>query len=257
MLFRWIGLLSVTAVCAANATLDFQVALEPFKDNTIFSDQAAVTELSNGAGDFLFAGNTANGIDVTRRALLAFDLTGIPANAVITDAQIRLRSTREAVSTVASDFSLSRITADWGEGSSDATGQEGRGAAATTGDATWQHQFFDQAFWSVVGGDFVTTPSAIVRIDGLGFYTFSGQGLIDDVQQFVDDPATNFGWILRGDETREFTARQFGSRNDPDTGPRLSISYSVIPEPDIGVLLILGGGVLLCLRWRSRILRGA
>ena len=37
---------------------------------------------------------------------------------------------------------LHRILADWGEGTSHADGEEGKGAAATTGDATWSHRLW-------------------------------------------------------------------------------------------------------------------
>ena len=133
-------------------------------------------------------------------------------------------------------------------------GEEGRGAGAQAGDATWRHAFFSNTFWSAQGGDFDTNPSSMQFIDSLGLFIFSGQGLIDDAQFFLDNPSQNFGWMLRGDETRIFTARQFGGRNDSDTGPVLNITYSVIPEPGAWALLVFGGlGLGARAWWRRRI----
>ena len=252
-----LALLVLSCLGAGLARADFSTSLQimPVKDNTIFSDSTAITDLSNGAGNFLFAGNTVAGTNFTRRALMAFDLSGVPPGAVITDASLRMRVTREGGGTVPSTFSLHRVAQDWGEGASAASGEEGRGARAEANDATWQHSFYDQAFWSVLGGDFLATPSAQLQIDGLGFYTFSGQGLIDDLQFFLAQPQANFGWLLRDTETEVFTARQFGSRNDTDIGPLLSLSYS-IPEP--GVLgLLLSGSLLLGLRAAYRATRSS
>jgi len=48
---------------------------------------------------------------------------------------------------------LHKLLADWGEGTSQATGEEGQGAPATPNDATWRHRFFDTIFWTNEGGD--------------------------------------------------------------------------------------------------------
>src|SRR5437870_4427463 len=57
-------------------------------DNTIYQDN---TDNSNGAGQNLFAGNTgATSGNSPRRALLKFDLSTIPAGALVTSASLSL-----------------------------------------------------------------------------------------------------------------------------------------------------------------------
>jgi hypothetical protein len=62
-------------------------------------------------------------------------------------------------------------------------------------------------------------------------YTWSGQGLINDVQSWVANPAQNFGWILVGEEVAAGSAKRFRAREFPDalTVPKLTVTY--LPNP--------------------------
>src|SRR5687768_908728 len=118
------------------------VVIAPAKDNTLYESPAGT--LSNGAGDFLFAGQTGptDGVNI-RRGLLAFDVAAsIPAGAMVTNVSLTLFVTRVAAGGFNRQVSLSRVTGDWGEASSRAPSPEGSGGTALTGDATWRHQFF-------------------------------------------------------------------------------------------------------------------
>ena len=54
----------------------------PSKDNTLY--ESATGDLSNGAGDLLFAGRTNPTTDIIQRAVLAFDVAGqVPLGTVI------------------------------------------------------------------------------------------------------------------------------------------------------------------------------
>jgi hypothetical protein len=65
-------------------------------------------------------------------------------------------------------------------------------------------------------------------VAGTGTYTwYSTQQLADDVRDWRASPSTNFGWILRGDEGSQQTAKRFVSRNSATNGPRLQIFYSI------------------------------
>src|SRR3989304_777651 len=94
--------------------------------------------------------------------------------------------------------SLRPLLANWGEGTSNADQQEGAGAASTPGDATWIHTFYNTAFWSTAGGDFSSAASAATTVGGTGQYSWSSAGMVADVQAWLDNPATNFGWIVMG-----------------------------------------------------------
>jgi hypothetical protein len=206
------------------------VTLEPSKDNTLYEDEAG--SLSNGSGRHLFAGRVfsrAGGF--ARRALIAFDVgTALPAGAMITSAELRLTMSRSIVD--AEDVSLHRVLADWGEGDSQASSEEGGGGPAADGDATWIHTFFDSggegAKWTSAGGDFEPASSATTPVGFAGIYTWgSTAAMVADVQAWLDQPQANFGWILIGNETFYPTAKRFDSRENEDAAvrPHLVIEY--------------------------------
>ncbi len=191
------------------------------QDNTLY--ESSTGSLSNGAGDHIFAGSTATG--EIRRALLAFDVAGsIPSGARILGATLTLHVTR----TIAGpeDVSLHRLLAAWGEGTSHAFGQEGAGAPATPGDATWIHTFYPGLFWALPGGDYAGTASATTSVGFTGPFTWTSTRVVADVQEWLDAPAANFGWIVIGQEQGIATTKRFGSRNGtPVLRPTLTITY--------------------------------
>lgn len=222
------------------------VTIVATQDNTIYSEPASEATLSNGAGDFLYAGNTgpANPGD-TRRALVAFDVADqVPVGAVITSVSLSLSVSRVPPGGLSPvTFTLFAVTAPWGEGTSDAGTPGGAGAAATTGDATWRHNFYDTSFWITEGGDFDSTPSATFAIGSEGVYSVESAGMVADVQAWVDDPTEDFGWIIIGDELNPQTARRFDSRDqsgNPEGFPMVTVEYAVIPEADSLQLLACG-----------------
>lgn len=200
------------------------VELVAARDNTLF--QSSVGGTSNGAGEGLFAGKTNN--NVLRRALVQFDIaSAVPDGATIESVELTLSVTRTV--TQIQPFSVHRVTADWGEGSSDASANEGRGANATSGDVTWTHTFSPDQTWQTQGGDFVTTASGQVNAQGNGDYTWpSSSALVADVQSWVENPGLNFGWVVVGDEVEVKSAKRFGSRehNDASKRPMLVITFT-------------------------------
>jgi hypothetical protein len=198
--------------------------LDPVRDNTLYENPDGA--FSNGAGDHLFAG--ANGRGERRRAVLAFDVgAAVPPGATITDVRLTLHMSRTI--TGEQTVAVHRARSAWGEGTSDAFGEEGSGDTSTPGDATWIHTYFETAFWMTAGGDFESAPSATLGVAGPGFYTWgSTPALVSDVQAWVDDPSSDFGWIVLGPE-EPLSAKRFDSREiaDPVLRPVLEIVYSV------------------------------
>ncbi len=216
----WLATVALAAM-TSTATAG-TVVLEPSKDNTLY--ESVTGALSNGAGVRMFAGRTNTGL--LRRALMAFDLSSIPPDSVITDVSLQLTMTRTVAGDT--DAALHRVTADWGEGTSDASGLEGEGAASTTGDATWIHTSFSTGFWSSAGGDFVASSSATQTVGAVGTYTWSSSGMVSDVQAWYDTPSSNFGWVLLGDETGgNQTAKRFDTRERPvpENRPLLTVTF--------------------------------
>ncbi len=220
------------------------VLLGASKDNTLINNSEG--SFSNGAGS-LFAGLTGNAGPGALRVVLAFDsVSDIPVGSVITDVELTLNVLQAGPGSGSDSFSLHRLEQDWGEGTSSSSG--GAGVASTPGDATWIHTFFESSTWANPGGDFHSTPSAVEIIVGTGPVSWDTTSeLVADVQNWVNNPGTNFGWILIGDESADKSAREFNSRDFSSNAPQLSVTFTPIPEPHSLALAMLGslGGLLL------------
>ena len=217
--------------------------LEASKDNTIFSDNNSA---SNGSGTALFAGRVQQ-VNRSRRALLAFPVgpPDIPEGATIDSVTLTLRVNQSRAS--ATDFSLHKLTSDWGEGASTAGGigqSLGQGGQAQTGDATWNRTFFNTQSWNSVGGDFVAVLSATASVgDPNTTSSWMSARMAADVQDWLDNPGTNFGWILIGPENSQ-SIKWFDSReaSNMNNRPMLLVEFtpSGFVDPFEGV--DLGGG---------------
>ncbi len=199
------------------------VVLAASKDNTLYEHFAG--SLSNGAGSHFFVGQTGQQRAV--RGVLEFDIAGaLPAGATVQTAMLTLVMSRTRPRIVITHtISLHPLLDEWGEGTSNASSGEGRGATSTPGDATWIHSMFNTSFWASAGGDFSATPSASTDVTGLGSYSWASPELAADVQLFLDDPAQNHGWAVIGNEST-FVAKRFNSRESGSTGPMLTIEFA-------------------------------
>ena len=260
----WLGVSMVAALVAS--PLSAQFATPADRDNTLFEElvqqEGCSASTSNGAGQYLFSGFTNNGTE--RRAVLHFDVSSIPAGSTIVAATVTLHQNRVAGGSSPSDlFGLRRITADWGEGTSDGGTSEGGGGPATPNDATWCERFYQVAQWANLGGDFISPASATIAVGTTSPASYvwgPTAGLAADVQGWVDAPASNFGWILIQDlvsppplgepEGAVGTARRFDSREGTAAvQPRLEVTYLQPPTVEVPTLsnwgLVLLAGVLL------------
>jgi len=226
--YRYIHALAAVAVAfSTSASYSDVVILDASKDNTLYEQING--SLSNGAGDYIFAGRTAIG-GIIRRGLIAFDIAGsVPKGAIINSVSLDLHMSTTIVGPQAT--SLHRTFIDWGEGASDAPGGEGAGAPAQPDDATWLHTFFAKDFWTAVGGDFDIAASATTMVGGIGFYNWNSTQMISDVQMWLDNPGSDFGWTIVGNEDTFPTAKKFCSRTspiaNPDQRPVLTIDYTL------------------------------
>jgi hypothetical protein len=236
------------------------LSLTPLRDTTIFADS---NDTASSAGVYAFVGNTASG--QPRRALFVFDFADVPAGSQVVSASFSISVDRAAGGEQA--MTLHRLLADWGTGGSDAS-TNGGGTLALPGDATWSHRFFGDATrqWRngdgepAPGGWFVATPSATTVVGGPDRYTWSsvagstGPSLVTDVQAWLDAPATNFGWILVGDETVSRTAKRFGASeiSVESLRPTLTLEIVPIPEPTTYAMMFAGLALLSIARQRSR-----
>ncbi len=213
-----------TAISSADGAM---VSIAPTMDNTIYEEPLFNGDLrSNGKGSYIFAGNTAG--NDSRRALLHFDVaSAVPEGAVIQSVSLQLRMSMTIAGPT--DVSLHRADASWGEGESKNDITSGQGIAAQSGDATWEHRFFDTFSWQMDGGDFAGIPSATTSVGGTGFYTWGGDRLLADITAWLGDPSSNFGWILIGNEFSATTAKRFDSKDHATEAnrPKLTIVFEI------------------------------
>lgn len=238
-------------ISAAAATIE----LTPIQDNTLYEVPSrtpdGLGDLSNGAGSYLFAGRILNG--ELRRALIAFDIAGsLPAGATISEVAVTLQMSKTIAG--ATPVGLHRLLADWGEGDSQAGGEEGAGAPAQSGDATWNHTFFPTSLWMAPGGDFVGSPSSSSSVAGEGSYSWpSTPELVADVQSWLDSPSTNFGWLVVGSESSPPTAKRFNSRENDSGEPTLSITYQApVPSTPLWLWIAMVASLAAVGVWRLR-----
>ena len=220
--------ITLSFTTATRSATAITVQLSAAKDNTLFENASG--GLSNGNGVGLFAGRTAQFANTLRRALIMFDVAAsVPESATINSATLTLNVTAAASGTPRT-VELRRLTTDWGESTSTALGGGGCGTAAANGDATWIHSFSPDTAWTNEGGDFSAVPSASSQVGTNGTYDWASTQLTADVQDMLGSPASNFGWLILGDESETRTAHRYGSR-ESSTPPVLTIDYELDADP--------------------------
>jgi hypothetical protein len=221
---------TITSISLALASLAIptlahasEVTLNPSQDATLCETSDGSTGL--GKGD-LWAGKNNMLSNTLRRALIQFDVSGIPSTATITSVQVKLYLVRTGDST-SHTYSLHPVSDSWGEGNSGTTMTNGC-VSAVSNDSTWLHRFYSGTTWTSSGGDFgAASQTASIGTTLNQYYTFSSNSsLVADVQGWVSGSTTNNGWILIGDESTAQTARRFNSREEASNQPELIVDYT-------------------------------
>lgn len=282
---RMIACLSLVLAAGAQPMLAQAdtVTLQAWHDATIFenafqSGGNGATN-SNGAGPGMFAGSNSN--QSPRRGLLSFDVSSIPTGATITSAQVQLTVGQIAGSggsgtggdQITRTIDLYKLNTDWGEGTTGNTatmiGGTGQGFPANPGDATWTANKLGTSLWTTPGalGNTNGVASASTQIQG-GLATGGAQNqtftwgtnaqLVADVQSWLANPLSNFGWLIKNvDEVdnpatpavnegfqtfRSFYTKE-GEALGLGTGPRLLLEYSLAPVPVPAAVWLFGSGI--------------
>ena len=103
----------------------------------------------------------------------------------------------------------------------------GQGAIAAGGGATWINRTTPGTAWTTIGGQFSGVDSASLTVtDVFSNYTWPLSSA--EVEDMLDNPATNFGWILRGDESAAATVKWFASREFTTASqrPKLIVDFT-------------------------------
>jgi hypothetical protein len=112
---------------------------------------------------------------------------------------------------------------------------------------TWNFRFFGDptSRWNTPGGDFDHSIRASQIMGGTGAFTWSGPGMVEDVQGWLDGSLENCGWMLTSDlEFLTTVARRFASRENGNASfrPTLMVDYT-IPAPASALVLGLVAGM--------------
>jgi hypothetical protein len=198
----WFFLL--TGICGFSVRAE-DIFISAVADSFIISSLA-----SNNVGALTNTAAGVSGTDSIRRGLYRFDIGCIPSGSTITSATFRLDVVGTPLfAAVDADFDLSLVTAEWSEGSKIGIS----GSLASAGEVTWLSRQHDVALWATPGGDFAGAPSAVTFVSVTGSYAWTSAQLAADVQGWIDNPASNAGWLLKTQaEGTQRTARRFGSR---------------------------------------------
>lgn len=188
--------------------------------------------LNFGTGTTLSAGFDT-GSSSNRRALIKFDLSSIPANAIISSAILTLNCSSELAATD-TNFSLNQSLVQWYEGT-----HNGSAPGAGEDGSTWNLRNANGSVaWGAAGGlagtDYASSPSATTLVTGTGFFSWN---LTSDVQKFFNGTLANNGWwILSAIESVSMGQKQFDSSGNatPANRPKLVITYQIIQATAAG-----------------------
>ncbi len=189
-----------------------------------------------------------DGAGGVRRGLLRFEPGSIPAGATVTSAVLRLTVVRAPVfAPVNSNFQLHRVLADWVGGAQGGNS----GSLAAEGEVTWNSRLHSIGSWTVpgAGSDTETAPSATRFVGSApgATYDWSGASVVRDVQDWLDEPDSNCGWLLRSDdEASPRTARAFAALENGNNFATLEVGF--IPRlnvpPTVAITSPTNGAVL-------------
>jgi hypothetical protein len=224
------AIIATVLIASARPIAAATVSLTPAADTSLME----LTPFNNmGAVESLAAGVTGHG--TVARALFRFDLASqVPANATVTDVELRLPVVRQSATVEGGTFGLYRLKLAWGEGEQETPGGgiTGTGSAAQVGEATWLARFHPLTVWQEGGGkageDYIESPSASAgATDAIDFT--STPDLVADIRAWLAHPESNFGWLLKDIEESpsSMTARRLGSRENPTDQPQLTITYTI------------------------------
>jgi len=186
--------------------------ITPSQDNTVAED---FPDNSSGACDSIFSGNTDN--SAARRALMQFDIAAqVPTGSIINSVTLSMNVTRGS-NHPDSTFTLHPLNAAWVEGTEGCGTRGGGQGEPTAGGVTWNNQ---PGFGAASGSTLINNTSPV----------WSSAGMASDVQGWLDNPGTNNGWVLIGDEISPTTTRRFDSR-EGGSQPTLTVDFT--PTGDV------------------------
>ncbi|RME78579.1 DNRLRE domain-containing protein [Candidatus Woesearchaeota archaeon] len=160
------------------------------------------------------------------RSIISFDLSHIPPNVTITNAELGLYfysiPTGDDTATKF-NYSLHRV-------------QQNPARNWTELNVTWD-TYDGVNSWTNAGGDFIATPTDTVALNGSDLNTFAKWNVTADVIAFYNNLSTNFGWILKEDtdldgprSRKNFRSKDWSTASEQ---PYLIINYTDLQVPSV------------------------
>ncbi|MBW2974170.1 DNRLRE domain-containing protein, partial [Candidatus Woesearchaeota archaeon] len=209
------------------AYLEFDHIIDPEGSKSItaskdsYINQYVNTE-NNGARLGLRVGKAGT---ATRRlrTLIEFNLSSIPGDAVITNAVLSLYYSEDIDASGNRIHGVHRVLESWEEGSG-----LGDTNDANINGTTWDERWYSQN-WASAGGSFNSTATDTQTVGDSESYGWIEWNVTSDVQYFLGNPGSNFGWLIKDtDEATLSTRKYYNSTEDPDASswPKLEVNYT-------------------------------
>jgi len=185
----------------AQQTLTLQPGPEAGKDAILISNQAS-TNFGSSESAHIQAW-TMSGNEVYTRSIMQFDLSSIPAGAIITEARLSLYynpTTPYAATTSLDPFIIKRIDTDWNEIT-----------------VSWNNQP------TCNGSNMVTVPAGSSTTQD-----FADINVTALVQDMIDNPSAGYGFMIMLQNETPYRGIIFASSDNPDSTvrPKLVITYT-------------------------------
>lgn len=180
------------------------------------------------------------GVGEVHRALLRFDLSLLPTNAIIQQVQLGLADVSRQGAQAPAIFGLHRVLRPWAEGTN-------FGFGIASGEVSWRSARHGLEAWEEGGAsgasDSRPEPSAVTGSGGSALDFTSTPGLVADVQQWLVNPGSNHGWLLYNDaESTPRSARRLASREHSSSPPRLIVHYVLPVKSTLESAALLANG---------------
>ena len=190
------------------------VTLNAIADAEILNNNAGNENSNYGNCNKLYMNGSP--INPKNHDLVRFDLSGIPSNATVTSADLRLVKVGGANSS--RNVSFHRITSNWTEGTGGCGGSNG-------GVASWLNRLAATP-WTTAGGDCDPAPAATIAVSTDAAYTWSITAL---AESWVNGTNPNFGILGRFTTENLNSEIDFASRENNTLGnrPTLAVAYTV------------------------------
>jgi len=229
-------ILGALVTCGASFASAVTLVLNPSADTYLRQDLPTQTSAS---GSEMLVGHIVSGTP-EMRGLLTFDLSSLPANAVIDSVTLRLQRTEDTISQVATvSLQLHQVT-----------------EAFTASQASWNNRATGTP-WTTAGGTFDSTVlasvSAATRSTADVIWS-SSTGLVSAFQASYEG-AGSISLLVLDPSISASTRELFRFRTNEagaSFAPELTLTYSIVPEPSAAALLAGCAGLALTVARRRR-----